>query len=50
MCGTFDDISVLGHEVRLEQVFVNLLDNAIKFNRPDGEVRVEVSRIPSAPR
>lgn len=46
MCGTFDDISVLGHEVRLEQVFVNLLDNAIKFNRPDGEVRVEVSRDP----
>jgi two-component system phosphate regulon sensor histidine kinase PhoR len=43
-CGTFDDVSVLGHEVRLEQVFVNLLDNAVKFNRPDGEVRVEVLR------
>jgi signal transduction histidine kinase len=23
---------------------VNLLDNAVKFNRPDGEVRVEVTR------
>jgi two-component system phosphate regulon sensor histidine kinase PhoR len=39
-----EDLDVLGHEVRLEQVFVNLLDNAIKFNRPDGEVRVEIAR------
>jgi two-component system phosphate regulon sensor histidine kinase PhoR len=46
-CGTFEDVSVLAHEVRLEQVFVNLLDNAIKFNRPDGEIRVEVSRGPA---
>jgi two-component system phosphate regulon sensor histidine kinase PhoR len=46
VCGPFDDLSVLGHEVRLEQVFVNLLDNAIKFNRPDGEVRVDVARAP----
>jgi two-component system phosphate regulon sensor histidine kinase PhoR len=39
-----EDLDVLGHEVRLEQVFVNLLDNAIKFNRPDGEVHVEIAR------
>src|ERR1700691_1435637 len=39
-----EDLDVLGHEVRLEQVFVNLLDNAIKFNRPDGEVYVEIAR------
>ena len=44
VCDPIDDLSVLGHEIRLEQVFVNLLDNAIKFNRPDGEVRVEVAR------
>jgi two-component system phosphate regulon sensor histidine kinase PhoR len=48
VCGPLDDLSVLGHEVRLEQVFVNLLDNAIKFNRPDGEVRVEVARAPDS--
>jgi two-component system phosphate regulon sensor histidine kinase PhoR len=39
-----EDLDVLGHEIRLEQVFVNLLDNAIKFNRPAGEVSVEIAR------
>ena len=39
-----DDFQVMGYEIRLEQVWVNLLDNAIKFNRPDGEVRVEMLR------
>jgi len=33
--------SVIGYRFRLEQVLVNLLDNAVKFNRPGGEVVVE---------
>jgi two-component system phosphate regulon sensor histidine kinase PhoR len=42
--GRLDDVAVLGERVQLEQALVNLLDNAVKFNRPEGEVRVEVAR------
>jgi len=41
LCPKLDDAQVLGNELQLEQVFVNLLDNAVKFNRISGEVRVE---------
>jgi two-component system phosphate regulon sensor histidine kinase PhoR len=44
ICGQLEDMVVLGDRVRLEQAFVNLLTNAVKFNRPEGEVRVEVLR------
>ena len=42
--GQVEEVTVLGERVHLEQALVNLLDNAVKFNRPDGEVRVEVTR------
>ena len=39
------DLYVAGSRLRLEQAFLNLLANAIKFNRPQGEVRVRVTQI-----
>lgn len=42
--GPVDDLVVMGSRYRLEQALVNLLANAVKFNRPDGKVRVETKR------
>lgn len=42
------DLKVMGSELRLEQVLVNLLDNAVKFSRPNGEVRVETKAVNGA--
>ena len=39
--GRVEDADVLGNRTHLEQVLVNLLDNAVKFNRPSGEVRID---------
>lgn len=38
---------VYGRRLRIEQVLLNLVSNAIKFNRPGGEVRVEAVMEPS---
>ena len=41
--GQIDDFIVNGDRTGLERVLVNLLDNAIKFNRRGGEVRLETA-------
>jgi two-component system, OmpR family, phosphate regulon sensor histidine kinase PhoR len=38
------DAVILGYGIRFEQALLNLLDNAVKFNRENGEVGVEVAR------
>ena len=45
--GTVEDLQVMGNKIKLEQAFVNLLDNAVKFNRAAGEVWVEAGRLPA---
>lgn len=40
------DFFVMGQKIRLEQALVNLLDNAVKFNRKDGEAKIETSLTP----
>lgn len=44
--GEIEEAEVLGSRTHMEQVLVNLLDNAVKFNRSDGEVRIETHRAP----
>jgi len=44
VCGRIEDVQVLGDRLQIEQALVNLLDNAVKFNRPSGEVLLEVTR------
>jgi two-component system phosphate regulon sensor histidine kinase PhoR len=44
VCGRVVDAKVLGDRLQIEQAVVNLLDNAVKFNRPAGEVLLEVTR------
>jgi two-component system, OmpR family, phosphate regulon sensor histidine kinase PhoR len=39
-----DDVYITAHKGRLERALSNLLLNAINYNRPDGEVRIDVRR------
>jgi two-component system, OmpR family, phosphate regulon sensor histidine kinase PhoR len=42
--GYIPDVFILGYGIRFEQALLNLLDNAVKFNRENGEVGVDVER------
>ena len=41
-----DEAPVMGEDVRLERVFDNLIDNAVSFSPPGGEVEILVSKTP----
>jgi heavy metal sensor kinase len=43
-------VRVTGDPVRLTELFLNLLENAVKYTPPDGRVGVQVEAIPSAAR
>jgi two-component system phosphate regulon sensor histidine kinase PhoR len=44
--GSIHDTLITGHAIRLEQALVNLLDNAVKFNQPGGEARIDAGTAP----
>jgi signal transduction histidine kinase len=43
VCDNVENVFVGGSRLRLEQAILNLLANAIKFNRPGGEVHVSAA-------
>ena len=41
--GKGESVFIMGQQLRFEHALLNLLRNAIKFNRPGGEVRLETA-------
>lgn len=41
--GKIEDAEVIGDEQRLRQMFLNLIDNAIKYNKPKGKIELAMS-------
>jgi two-component system, OmpR family, sensor kinase len=42
--GSWDQVQVMGDADRLKQLFINLVDNAIKYTSPGGDVTVSLER------
>ncbi len=39
--------TIMGNSARLRQVFVNLIDNAIKYSKPNGSIHLDAATVPS---
>ncbi len=46
----FEDVQIVAERVKLEQVFLNLISNAVKFNREGGQVYVTCQALPEGVR
>lgn len=44
----FDEYKIDANEEMLKQVWINLVDNAVKFSPAAGEIGISISEVPSA--